>query len=80
MAVASSVGVFLTVIFANARSSLVERSLEATTSAALLVIFVLGALAGGGPPVHARRGSDFDDDASCVESGTAPVRWRLATR
>jgi len=48
MAVVSSVGVFLIVIFANARSLLVDRSLEATTSAALLVIFVLGALAGEG--------------------------------
>jgi uncharacterized membrane protein (DUF4010 family) len=48
MAVASLVGVFLIVIFANARSLLVDRSLEATTSAALLVIFVLGALAGQG--------------------------------
>ena len=48
MAVVSSVGVFLIVIFANARSLLVDRSLEATTSAALLVIFVLGALVGEG--------------------------------
>ena len=48
MAVVSSVGVFLIVIFANTRSLLVDRSLEATTSAALLVIFVLGALAGEG--------------------------------
>jgi uncharacterized membrane protein (DUF4010 family) len=48
MAIVSSVGVFLIVIFANARSLLVDRSLEATTSAALLVIFVLGALAGEG--------------------------------
>jgi uncharacterized membrane protein (DUF4010 family) len=48
MAVVSSVGVFLIVIFANARSLLLDRSLEATTSAALLVIFVLGALAGEG--------------------------------
>ena len=44
----SIVGVFLIVIFANARSLLVDRSLEATTSAALLVIFVLGAMAGQG--------------------------------
>ncbi|MGH9688483.1 MAG: MgtC/SapB family protein [Candidatus Acidiferrales bacterium] len=42
------VGVFLIVIFANLRALLVDRSLEATTSAALLVIFVLGALAGQG--------------------------------
>jgi uncharacterized membrane protein (DUF4010 family) len=48
MAIVSLVGVFLIVIFANARSLLVDRSLEATTSAALLVIFVLGALAGQG--------------------------------
>lgn len=41
-------GVFLIVIFANARSLLVERSLETTTSAALLVIFVLGSLVGQG--------------------------------
>src|SRR5260370_7328762 len=45
MAVVSSGGVFLIVIFANTRSLLVDRSLEATTSAALLVIFFLGALA-----------------------------------
>jgi uncharacterized membrane protein (DUF4010 family) len=48
MVVASLVGVFLIVIFANTRSLLVDRSLEATTSAALLVIFILGALAGQG--------------------------------
>jgi uncharacterized membrane protein (DUF4010 family) len=48
MAIVSFVGVFLIVIFANARSLLVDRSLEATTSAALLVIFVLGAMAGEG--------------------------------
>jgi hypothetical protein len=61
MAAVSLVGVFLIVIFANARSLLVDRSLEAITSAALLVIFVLGALAGG-----ACRGSDSDDDAILV--------------
>jgi uncharacterized membrane protein (DUF4010 family) len=48
MAIMSLVGVFLIVVFANARSLLVDRSLEATTSAALLVIFVLGALTGQG--------------------------------
>jgi len=48
MALASFVGVFLIVIFANARSLLVNRSLETTTSAALLVVFVLGALVGHG--------------------------------
>jgi uncharacterized membrane protein (DUF4010 family) len=48
MAIMSLVGVFLIVVFANARSLLVDRSLEATTSAALLVIFVLGALIGQG--------------------------------
>jgi uncharacterized membrane protein (DUF4010 family) len=48
MASISIVGVFLIVIFANARSLLVDRSLEATTSAALLVIFVLGAMTGEG--------------------------------
>ncbi len=48
MALLSLVGVFLIVIFANTRNLLVDRSLEATTSTALLVIFVLGALAGQG--------------------------------
>lgn len=48
MALVSIVGVFLIVVLANARSLLVDRSLEATTSVALLVIFVLGALAGQG--------------------------------
>jgi uncharacterized membrane protein (DUF4010 family) len=48
MAIASFVGVLLIIGFANARSLLVDRSLEATTSAALLSIFVLGALAGQG--------------------------------
>lgn len=48
MAVMSLAGVFLIVVFANARSLLVDRSLEATTSAALLAIFVLGALVGQG--------------------------------
>jgi len=44
----SMIGVFLIVVFANTRSLLVDRSLEATTSAALLVIYVLGAMAGEG--------------------------------
>jgi uncharacterized membrane protein (DUF4010 family) len=48
MAIVSLVGVFLIIVFANARSLLVDRSLETTTSAALLVIFVLGALVGQG--------------------------------
>jgi len=48
MAIASLVGVLLIVLAANARSIWVDRSLEATTSTALLVIFVLGALAGQG--------------------------------
>jgi uncharacterized membrane protein (DUF4010 family) len=48
MAAVSFVGVLVIVIFANTRSILVDRSLEATTSAALLVIFILGALAGQG--------------------------------
>jgi uncharacterized membrane protein (DUF4010 family) len=48
MAIVSMVGVLLIVASANARSILVDRSLEATTSAALLVIYVLGALAGEG--------------------------------
>jgi len=48
MATIALVGIFLIVIFANARSLIVDRSLEATTSAALLVVFVLGALAGQG--------------------------------
>jgi uncharacterized membrane protein (DUF4010 family) len=48
MATISIVGVFLIVIFANARALLVDRSLEATTSAALLVIFILRAMTGEG--------------------------------
>jgi uncharacterized membrane protein (DUF4010 family) len=48
LVIVSVIGVFLIVIFANARSLLVSRSLETTTSAALLVIFVLGALVGQG--------------------------------
>jgi uncharacterized membrane protein (DUF4010 family) len=48
MAIMAMVGVFLIVGFANLRSVLVDRTLEATTSAALLAIFVLGALVGSG--------------------------------
>jgi uncharacterized membrane protein (DUF4010 family) len=48
MALTSFLGVLLIVVFANARSLLVNRSLETTTSAALLVIFVLGSLVGQG--------------------------------
>jgi len=48
MAIAALLGVLLIVLVANARSLLVDRSLEATTSTALLVIFILGALAGQG--------------------------------
>jgi uncharacterized membrane protein (DUF4010 family) len=42
------VGVLLIVIFANARNLWVDRSVEPTTSVALLVIFVGGVLAGEG--------------------------------
>jgi uncharacterized membrane protein (DUF4010 family) len=48
LAVVSMAGVFLIVAFANGRSLLVDRSLEATTSAALLATYVLGAMAGQG--------------------------------
>jgi uncharacterized membrane protein (DUF4010 family) len=48
MALITFVGVLLIIVFANARSLLVDRSLETTTSAALLVIYVLGALVGQG--------------------------------
>jgi uncharacterized membrane protein (DUF4010 family) len=42
------VGVLLLVVFMNGRSLLVDRSLEITTSVALIVIFILGVLAGLG--------------------------------
>jgi uncharacterized membrane protein (DUF4010 family) len=48
LAVTSLIGVLVVTIFANARSLIVDRSLEATTSAALLVVFVLGVLVGQG--------------------------------
>jgi uncharacterized membrane protein (DUF4010 family) len=41
-------GVLLLVVFMNGRSLLVDRSLEMTTSVALLVMFILGVLAGLG--------------------------------
>jgi uncharacterized membrane protein (DUF4010 family) len=43
-----SVGIFLIAIFANTRSLLADRSLEATTSVALFVIYLLGVLTGQG--------------------------------
>jgi uncharacterized membrane protein (DUF4010 family) len=48
MSITCAVGVFLIIIFANTRSLLIDRSLETTTSVALLLIFILGALAGQG--------------------------------
>jgi len=42
------IGVLILAVFVNARSLLVDRSLEITTSAALMVTFVLGVLAGLG--------------------------------
>lgn len=48
MVVPSIFGVLLIIGFANVRTLLVDRALEATTSAALLVIFLLGALVGVG--------------------------------
>ena len=48
LALLSSVGVFLLLAFMNGRSLLVDRSLEMTTSAALLVTYVLGVLVGQG--------------------------------
>jgi MgtC family len=41
-------GVLLIIAFANIRSLMVDKTLEATTSAALLVVLVLGALVGQG--------------------------------
>src|ERR1700689_1526359 len=41
-------GVLLLVVFMNGRSLQVDRSLEMTTSVALLVMFILGVLAGLG--------------------------------
>jgi uncharacterized membrane protein (DUF4010 family) len=48
MVIVSFLGILLIIAFANVRTLLVDRSLEATTSAALLVIFLLGALTGEG--------------------------------
>ena len=48
MVIVAFLGIFLIIAFANVRTLLVDRSLEATTSAALLVIFLLGALTGEG--------------------------------
>lgn len=48
LALLCSVGVFLLIAFMNGRSLLVDRSLEMTTSAALLVTYVLGVLVGQG--------------------------------
>jgi uncharacterized membrane protein (DUF4010 family) len=47
-AVVSLVGVFVLVAFINGRSLLVERSVEMTTSVALIVTFILGVLVGQG--------------------------------
>ena len=46
--VTGMVGVFLLVAFSNARSFIVDKSLEITTSAALILIYVLGVLVGLG--------------------------------
>jgi uncharacterized membrane protein (DUF4010 family) len=48
MAIMAFVGVLVIVIFADARNLLAERPQGATTTASLLVIFVLGALVGQG--------------------------------
>lgn len=48
LALICTAGVFLLVVFINTRSLLVDRSLEMTTSVALLVTYVLGVLAGLG--------------------------------
>lgn len=46
--VAGLVGVFLLIIFSNTRSILVDRTLEITTSAALIADYILGVLVGLG--------------------------------
>src|ERR1051326_8519052 len=48
VAVTSLVGVFLLVVAMNGRSILTHRSLEITTSAALIAIYLLGILVGLG--------------------------------
>jgi uncharacterized membrane protein (DUF4010 family) len=47
-ALLGTVGVFVLIVFMNARSLLADRSLEITTSAALLVTYILGVLVGQG--------------------------------
>jgi len=48
MVIPSLAGILLIIVFANARSFVTNRTLEINTSTALLVIFVMGALAGQG--------------------------------
>lgn len=71
MTIISFVGVLIIVSFANARSLIVDRTLEATTSAALLVTFVLGALAG--------QGHLFTPVASAVVM-TMLLAWKVELR
>jgi uncharacterized membrane protein (DUF4010 family) len=47
-AIVSLVGVFVLIVYINGRSLLVDRSVEMTTSVALIVTFVLGVLVGQG--------------------------------
>src|SRR5437879_12319147 len=56
VAITSLVGVFLLVAAMDARSILADRSLEITTSAAVLVNYVLGVLVGLGTILHPAAG------------------------
>ena len=71
-------GVFLIIWFANARSLLVDRSLEATTSGDVALNFCPRSLGWARALTYARRGSNPDDNVARLEGRAASI-CRLIT-
>ena len=78
VAVAALIGVFLLVTAMNARSILTNHSLEITTSAALMVIYLLGLLVGLGHIFTPVAGAIVMSHATRLENGTDSLCWGFA--
>jgi hypothetical protein len=78
VAIAASIGVFLLIASMNTRSILTDRSLEITTSAALMLNYPLRSSGRSGSHIHSRCRRDCHDHVSRLEDRTQPLRWWFA--
>jgi hypothetical protein len=73
-----AIGVFLLIASMNTRSILTDRSLEITTSAALMLNYPLRSSGRSGSHIHSRCRRDCHDHVSRLEDRTQPLRWWFA--